>query len=240
MNRVVISETLRRHLTNPFFLAYVALIAIVAFGVSHFNRPGSMWPSMIALLAMITGAAPIGPEFSSGTLQIILVKPVKRWVYLVSRVTGVVMAVSVGAIAGAVCELVGRAIWSDALAWETIGIAFANCIGDAILTVALLTLLGSLTRAYFNIAIYFGVQVTLSVMMAAGGMLRASRSTIGQFLGEHMGIERALFVVERNLFPEFPLGFDRDWMLTVLSNAAVALALACIAFRRREVPYGAE
>ena len=29
-------------------------------------------------------------------------------------------------------------------------------------------------------------------------------------------------------------------MLMVLANAAVALVLACLAFRQREVPYGAD
>ncbi|HKR64485.1 MAG TPA: hypothetical protein VJZ00_12205, partial [Thermoanaerobaculia bacterium] len=94
MNGVVVSETVRRHITNAGYLSYLAFLAIVALGVSRFNRPASMWPSLVAVLAIIAGSAPIGPEFSSGTLQLILVKPVKRWVYLLSRVAGVVLAVS--------------------------------------------------------------------------------------------------------------------------------------------------
>ena len=37
---------------------------------------------------LITGCGPIGPEFSSGTLQLILVKPINRATYLLSRVAG--------------------------------------------------------------------------------------------------------------------------------------------------------
>ena len=240
MNRVVVGETLRRHVTHPAFLVYVALLAIVALGVSNFDRPGSAWPSLVALLAIITGCGPIGPELSSGTLQLILVKPVKRWVYLVSRVTGVVIAVWIASIVAAVCELVGRAMWSDALASETIAIALVNAFADAILTVSLLTLIGSLTRAYFNVAIYLAVQFSFVAAGGIFGLMRTSGNAIGRFLNEHIAIERALIVVDRNLFPEFPPGFYRDWLLMVLSNAAVALVLACLAFRRREVPYGAE
>lgn len=240
MNRVVIGETLRRHITSPAYLVYVALLAIVALGVSKFDRPGSVWPSLVALLAIITGCGPIGPELSSGTLQLILVKPVKRWVYLVSRVTGVVIAVWVAAIVAALCELAGRAMWSDALALETIGVSMTNAFADAIFTVSLLTLLGSLTRAYFNVAIYFGVQIAFGATSGFFGFMRNSRTAIGRFLNEHIAIERAFLFVDRNLFPEFPPGFHRDWLLMVLSNAAIALVLACVAFRRREVPYGAE
>jgi ABC-type transport system involved in multi-copper enzyme maturation permease subunit len=219
---------------------YVALLAIVALGVSNFDRPGSVWPSLVALLAIITGCGPIGPELSSGTLQLILVKPVKRWVYLVSRVTGVVLAVWIAAIVAAVCELVGRAMWSDALALPTIGIALGNALADAIFTVSLLTLLGSLTRAYFNVAIYLAVQFAFAAANGFFGFMRNSGTAIGRFLNEHIAIERAFLFVDRNLFPEFPPGFNRDWLLMVLSNAAIALVLACLAFRRREVPYGAE
>jgi hypothetical protein len=51
----------------------------------------------------------------------------------------------------------------------------------------------------------------------------------------------ALRTIQDNLYPETPLvPFDRNWLLKVFSNAAIALLLACLIFRRREVPYGAD
>ena len=71
-------------------------------------------------------------------------------------------------------------------------------------------------------------------------MIRQSRGAMGRFLTEHPIVERGLGVVDRNLFPDLPPRLDREWILMVLANAAVALLLACFAFRGREVPYGAD
>lgn len=241
MNGVVIAETVRRHVTNAGYVCYLAFIAIVALGVSRFNRPASMWPSLVAILAIIAGSAPIGPEFSSGTLQLILVKPVKRWVYLLSRVAGVVLSVSIAALVGAAFELVGRLLWGDGTASAmAIGTAIVNCFADAILTASLLVLLGSLTRAYFNAAIYLTTQVGLVATMTVLGFLRSTGSALGQFLEHNLAIERGVALVHARLFPEFPPSFDTRWLLFALAEGAIALALACLAFRTREVPYGAD
>jgi ABC-type transport system involved in multi-copper enzyme maturation permease subunit len=241
VNRTVIEETVRRHVTNLAYLVFLAFLAIVAFGVATFNQPGSAWPSLVTLLAIITGAGVIGPEFSSGTLQLILVKPVNRAVYLVSRVTGVAIAVWLAALVAAICELAGRALWGDGgVQAKAIGSTLLNSFVDTILCIALLALLGSLTRAYFNAAIYVVAMMGISVTGGILGMIRQSNTAIGRFLTAFPGIQRALDVVDHNLFPELSPRLDTGWMLMVLSNAALALLLACLAFRRREVPYGAD
>lgn len=241
MNRVVIAETVRRHVRHGAFLAGLALFVLVALAVSAFDRPGSAWPSLVALLALITGSAVIGPEFSSGTLQLILVKPVNRASYLLSRVTGVVLVVWLAAVVCAVVELVGRAAWGDTgMQAKAIGTALLNSMTDTVLAVSLLAFLGSITRAYFNIAIYVVVMTGLNLGGVVLAMTRQSQTAIGRFLAEHTEIERALMVIEQNVFPELPPRLDPVWTAMVASNAAIALLLACLAFRRREVPYGAD
>lgn len=240
LHPVVIAETLRRHFTSLGYLSYLAFLAIIALGVSRFNRVGSGWPSLVAVLAIIVGCAPIGPEFSSGTLQLILVKPVRRWVYLLSRVTGVVLVVWIAAVLGGVFELAGRLLWADASAATGIAVAVLNCFADAILTASLLVLLGSVTRAYFNAGIYLVTQFGLMALMTVLGFIRATRSAFGQFLEHTPSIERGVALVHSSLFPEFPQGFDTRWLALVLIEAAIALTLACFAFRTREVPYGAD
>jgi ABC-type transport system involved in multi-copper enzyme maturation permease subunit len=237
---VVVAETLRRHFTSLFYLSYLAFVAIIALGVSRFNRPGSGWPTLVALLAIVVGSVPIGPEFSSGTLQLILVKPVKRWVYLLSRVTGVVLVVWVAALLGGGCELLGRLLWTDAPSVGAIAGAIVNCFADSILTASLLVFLGSLTRAYFNVAIYLATQFGLVALMTVLAFMRATGSSVGQMLQHSPAIERGIALVHSSLFPEFPPQFDTHWLAMVLIEAAVALVLACLAFRTREVPYGAD
>ena len=240
MSGVVFAETVRRHVTSIGYGVFCAFAAIVALGVSRFNSPGSAWPSLIAVLAIVVGAGPVGPEFSSGTLQLILVKPVNRAVYLVSRVAGAVVVVWTAAAIAFLAELIGRIAWGAATPWRLMLAVLVNTAAGVVLTCALLVLFGSLTRAWFNAAIYLALDIGLMIGLGVLGMFRATRTGMGAFLTGHPAIERTLTVVQENLFPDAPRVLDRNWLLLVLSNAAVALLLACLAFRRREVPYGAD
>ena len=223
MNRAVIRETYRRHVTSAAFHSFLAFLVIVALGFSQFDRPGAAWPGLIVLLAIVTGAGLIGPELSSGRLQLILVKPVTRSAYLLSRVGGVVLVVWFSAMLAAACELAGRAFGYA----EEVGAALLNVMYEVVLIVALLALLGSLTRAYYNVVLYLGLQIFLAIL---GGF--------SQKLPDF--VNAAVAAVDRNLFPEAPAIVDPEWILLVACNAMIALALACFVFRRREVPYGSE
>ena len=240
MSWVVFAETVRRHVTSVAYLTFVALLAIVGLGMSRFDQPASIWPTLVTLLAFIVGCGPIGPEFSSGTLQLVLTKPLTRSSYLLSRVAGVVVVVWLAALVPFLFELVGRAVWSDALAAKRLVTALLNGAADVVLICCLLVLLGSVTRAYFNIAIYVAGMVGLGIVQGVLGMIRSSRSSAGRWLNEHAVVERGLAWVDANLYPSAPATLDVDWLLLVSSNAAIALVLACFAFRRREVPYGAD
>jgi ABC-type transport system involved in multi-copper enzyme maturation permease subunit len=240
VNGVVIEETVRRALTSIAYVTYVAFIAIVSLGVSRFNRPGAGWPSLVALLAFIIGCTSIGPEFSSGTLQLILTKPVNRSIYLLSRVAGAVCAVWIATFVAAAVELLGRAVWGADAYVDLIGTALLHSLADTILTCALLAFFGSFTRAYFNIAIYFVLMIGLGISQGILSMMRASRSAVGAWLASHDIADRSVAAISGNLFPDAPLQLDWHWILMVLSNAALALVAACFIFRNREVPYGAD
>ena len=57
----------------------------------------------------------------------------------------------------------------------------------------------------------------------------------------HPSVIGTLHTIHDNVYPDPPLvPFDRNWLLKVFGNAAAALLLACLIFRRREVPYGAD
>ena len=229
MNGVVVAETMRRHFISVFYWTVVALAVITGLGTAKFNTPGGLWPMVIALLAIVTGAAPIGPEFSSGTLQLILVKPVTRSAYLLSRVVGVVFVVWLAAAAGAGAEIIGRALLTESVPVARVGAVLLNTCVEVVMTVALLVFFASFTRAYLNVAIYFVLQIGVSV---AAGLLALSR--------KFPEVVQVLERVSANLFPDAPRAVDPHWLLVVFSNAAVALVLACLLFRRREVPYGAD
>ncbi|MDP9191636.1 MAG: ABC transporter permease subunit [Acidobacteriota bacterium] len=228
-SRIVIEETIRRHVTHAGYITYVAFLAIVGVGGSQFGAPSAVWPTLVGLLAIITGCGAIGPEFSSGTLQLILVKPINRATYLLSRVAGVLCVIWLAAIVPFACEVVGRLAKGE-VPWYAMSAKLLNTAVVAILTVSLLTLFGSLTRAYINVALYVALQIAMGILPPLLG-----------FGGErYLPIARVVAVIDRNLFPSEIASIDRQWLLLVLSNAAVALVLACFAFRNREVPYGAD
>lgn len=228
MSWVVYSETVRRHFSIAYW-SLIALTAIVAFGTARFDTPGAAWPPLITLLAIIAGCAPIGPELSTGTLQLILVKPVNRSAYLLSRVAGVVTIVWIAGIVATVAELLGRAVMNKPIHATILGTTLLNVATTSVLVVSLLVFFASFTRAYYNAAIYVGLQIVLGIVMALVAMGR-----------RYPTVSRALQQVMNNLFPEEPRALDTPWLLMVLSNAAVALVFACLIFRRREVPYGGD
>jgi ABC-type transport system involved in multi-copper enzyme maturation permease subunit len=240
VNGIVVAETLRRNLNSIPYICYVALLAIIAFGISNFDRPAAVWPALISLLAYIIGCAPIGPEFSSGTLQLILTKPVNRSVYLLSRVAGVVIALWVATLIGFAVELTGRAVQGGNLQFNLMGAALVHSLASTILICSLLVFFGSFTRAYFNIAIYVVLMVGVNVLQGLLGFIRQTGTIAGEWLRSHTILDVTLATIEKNLFPDRPVLFDWHWVLMVLSNAAIALVIACFIFRKREVPYGAD
>jgi ABC-type transport system involved in multi-copper enzyme maturation permease subunit len=240
VSAVVIAETVRRCVTSIGYWAFVALLSIISLGLARFDRPGTAWPSMISLLAYIIGCTVVGPEFSSGTLQLILTKPVNRPVYLVSRVAGVVSAIWIAALIACSFELLGRVLWLDGLRVDVVATILLNTLADTLLICALLVFFASFTRAYFNIAIYLVLMIGIGVSQGMVSMLRARSGALGAWLGTHDIIDLVLAAIDRNLFPDAPPRFDGHWLLMVMSNAAIAIVMACFIFRRREVPYGAD
>jgi ABC-type transport system involved in multi-copper enzyme maturation permease subunit len=214
---------------------------LVGFLASGFVVPASMWPSLVGLLSIITGSAIIGPEFSTGALQLIVSKPIRRPVYLLSRVAGVFASVALAAFVALAAEVAGRVVRGEGVVpWSRLATACAGALAAALVTIAILTLLGSLTRSYFNVAIYLGAEAALSATQAILGTMRIRGQGFGAFLEQHQGIERGLATIDDILFASAPGEITGRWLVRAGITVAVALALACAAFERREVPYGAD
>src|SRR5688572_14704120 len=196
-SRVVIEETIRRHVTHIGYVTYVAFLAIIGVGVSQFGSPAAMWPTLVGLLSIITGCGPIGPEFSSGTLQLILVKPINRATYLLSRVAGVLCVIWLAAIVPFACEVIGRLAKGEVPLYA-MGATLLNTAVLAILTVSLLTLFGSLTRAYLNVALYMVLQVALNILPM---LLSLDRNRFA-------ALARGIAVIDQNLYPSAPPGLQ--------------------------------
>ena len=243
MNLAVVTETLRRNLLSPGFIIYMAFMVVVAVGTTILTGSPGSWQTFLGLIVLVLGAQLIGPEFSSGTLQLILVRPINRSVYVVSRWTGMVLTILVAILIALSADMiavmgVGQVPWRPMLASAT------NRFADALLVCALLAFFGAFLRSYFNVAMLILLQIASGFLLGAIEELRPGMpgmiGWLGAFFDRHPVFGAAVATVARNLFPTRPNDFNMDYYLLILSNTAVALLLTCLIFRRREVPYGAD
>jgi len=218
---------------------------IIAATMAAVDAPAGSTFQVFSLFMIIAGCQIIGPEFSSGTLQLILSKPIHRSRYLLSRVVGVVLALWIAIALAYAADVAARAIGGHDIAWRVGGGAAVSIAAEAVLLVSLMALFGAFTRSYMNVALYLGGQILLSMVAGVLQMMqrmeRGAFAAFGAFLRGHPGVVNTIRTIDQNLYPDAPrIPFDRNWLLLVFSNAAIALLLACVIFRRREVPYGAD
>ena len=236
MSAVVFAETVRRHLTSAGYLAFLAFIAITGIFVATFRTPGALWPSLISALAIVTGSAIVGPEFTTGALQLIVSKPVARHAYVLGRVAGVWAATGLAAAIALFAEVLTRLMIGAPLSLPRLLEIFTSELIVALLAIAFLTLLGSVTVSYFNVAIYLGLQFAFFISESITGAIRVRNA----FIAAHPGILQSLVAIDDTLFPSVPPELTVAWMLRNGALIFVALSLACLAFQRREVPYGSD
>jgi ABC-type transport system involved in multi-copper enzyme maturation permease subunit len=242
---VVIAETLRRHFAHLGYIAAMLALIVIVVTMAAVGAPSQAPYEMIGLFTLIAGCQLIGPEFSKGTLQLILSKPVGRSAYLVSRVIGVVLAIWVAIIVMFGSDVIGRLIDRTPVNWRTALAAMLVAALKALLVCCLLAFFGSFSRSYANVAIYIIGQILSSMIFGLLSMMKSAVSgemgKIGALLRAHPGVIEGFAAIRRNIFPDGPIiPFDRTWILMMLCNASAALMLACVIFSRREVPYGAD
>ena len=245
MSLVVLVETLRRHFAHLGYISALLVLIVIVVMMTALGAPTQGPYELIALFALIAGCQLIGPEFSSGTLQLILSKPVGRSSYLIGRVVGVVLSIWVAVAVIFSSDVIGRLIVGTPIVWRTAAAAALVSALKVLLVCAFLALFGSFSRSYVNVGIYLGAQILLAMLFGVLSMLKSAVSgemaAVGAFLRAHPGVVEGMGAINRNLFPDAPSNpFDRNWILLMVSNAVVAVLLACVVFSRREVPYGAD
>jgi ABC-type transport system involved in multi-copper enzyme maturation permease subunit len=242
---VVFYETVRRHLANAGFLVLLAAISAVSALVGAFAGPVQIWQGLVKLLAVILACQLIGPEFSSGTLQLILAKPVNRSAYLVGRFFGVVVTIWILMIVPFVVDAGGRAfVSSSEPEWASMIAVTANSMLALVLVAALMAFYGSFTRSYFNVAVYVLVQLLFATIV--GSLTEIQRGLIqklaamGAYLTAHPAILKTAAFLHEQIDPTPPQEFSLNFAMMIAANSAIAILLGAVIFSRREVPYGAD
>lgn len=243
MIAAVIQETLRRHLRSRAYQIYLVLGTLVAILLAAVGT-GGLWQKTTELAAILLGCQLIGPEFSTGTLQLVLAKPVNRSSYLISRVVGVTLALWITIAAQAGVEILGFLLRSQPIDWRQSLGAIVSVALAAMMTAAMMAFYGSFTRSYGNVGIYFGVTIFGNTLVGALAMTAARPGGRLEWLGDalrtHPGIINGIRTFFSNLNPDSPPDLEWRWVLMVVCNSVVALLAASLIFRNREVPYGAD
>jgi len=232
VNRALVVALWRQRLTSPLrvvVLGFMLLVPLLATAASR-GAGLSLLGDAVGLV-LVLGVGAIGQDVSSGVLQLLFARPVRRSEYVLSRW----LAVGIGASALALVQvtlawgiLAGRgapptpqevALFAAGRILETFGVA------------AVIVLLSSLIAGYGDLAIYI-----LATMTA--GMI----GMVGQFKSAPLlvraGEELHGFLVPRIDLAQALVGSPPWFEITSwLSTVTLCLALAILVMNRKELSY---
>jgi len=233
MNLTLITTLWRQRLTSAVRMAVVAVLCGFPLLMVTFMPAMGMTPLGNAqgiMLALAAGM--IGQDVSSGVLQLLCARPVRRSEYVVSRWLGVALAglaISLAqlAIAGAVLAARGAPPSPQQMALFAATRAF-ECFGLG----AVMALLSSLIGGFGDLALYLIASVVGGVLQIAGQAkhwtwMDRLASEFQQTLTPTLDLQR---LIAASPMPWFPI-------VSYLSAVALALALAIVVMNRKELSY---
>ena len=233
MNLELIRNLLVQRFTSPgriVFLAFIAgfpLLIVLAVPATGLSAVGTAINIVIVLAAGM-----IGQDVSSGVLQLLLVRPIRRWEYVISRWLAVAFASAAVAFAQLACAWAILALRGFAPEPQAVGeLAVAHLI-SAFGGAATFALLSALVPAIGDLGIW-----------AVGAILAQASQGLGQLTHSEWAT-RGGQELERLLSPAVDLAglFGRapfPWydVAAVVSNLALCLALAVLLVNRKELSY---
>ena len=232
MNGTLITALLRQRLTSPLRLAFLVMamtfpLLIVAADPSS----GFAAVETSLVFAWIFGAGMIGQDTSSGVLQLLLARPVRRDVYALSRW----FAVSLATAAAAVAQVGLAALILSARGARpepgAVGFAWANHVTSAFGATAPLLLLSTFTPGIGDLGLLWLIYMCGGILQMAGGafhspaVLRAGHE-VQDFLNPMIDFAKVI-------------GPATSWyeVLAYLSSVTLSLALAIVILNRKELSY---
>ena len=236
-------EMVRRFLRQKFsnLGAVIALSAMALLTASQLAASGGQGGFEVGSLAVIVlAAACVSKDASSGGLQMILCRPIRRSDYLLGRFCGILAAYGIfllGSIALALLfsRVLGPVLGAQAppLAFAALGRQVAGALLGAVGMAAPILLLSTFLPGYGDVLGY----ILLTPLLAIPDLL-------AQIL-KNPGLQKAGEALRKNLLPSVdwsavlsghnPLGEATGrWVLAVV----VYLVLALWSFSRREFAYG--
>jgi ABC-type transport system involved in multi-copper enzyme maturation permease subunit len=233
----MVRRYLRQKLGSPGTLIALGLLALFAALPLNANQ-GFGPPATLAVLLLASGS--ISRDVSSGAIQMILSRPLRRSEYLFGRYTGTLLAyLWFLIVAVAVAFILGRIILATplpdapAFSWSAAGRGAIEAFFAGALLAAIVVFFSTFLRGWGDVLALILVTILLGSM-----------ATVGQAL-QKPALVKASQIASQNLYPSL------DWNHILLGKdivtgptsqyflaLAVYLTLATLVFNRREFSYG--
>jgi ABC-type transport system involved in multi-copper enzyme maturation permease subunit len=233
VNLTLVLATLRQRFTSPIRLVLLLLLGwLPMFQILLAPRIGFGALGDCYFLALTLAAGMIGQDLSSGTLQLLLARPVTRAQYVFSRWGAVTAGTFLVLVLQCLCAaglMLARGVpvpWGQG----------ALCLGNGLLLAAglaaVMALLSSLASGIADLGLLFLVFVSAQVLEKVGMVKSWDWLTLGA--GELLRTikpELALATLARGPQAAGPA------VVAYLSTVTLCLALAIVVMNRRELSY---
>ncbi len=229
----IILATLRQRFTSPMRLVilvaavWISLIPVLVSPGSGFAMIGDCY-----FLALALAAGMIGEDVSSGTLQLLLARPVTRRQYVFSKWVAVAGGTSLVVVAQLLLAALVIALRGASVSWGGAALLLANDVLLAFGISAVMSLLSALVPGLGDLGLLFLAFLSTQVLGGLGS------------LKSWGALERATQELQRVLKPElnvWPLlhgdPASPAAVASYLSTVTLCLALAVMVMNRKELSY---
>ena len=233
MNLTLVLATLRQRFTSPIRLVIVLLFGwMPVLPVLVAPRIGFAALGDCYFLALTLAAGMIGQDLSSGTLQLLLARPVTRAQYVFSRWGAVAAGTLLITVLQTLVAALVMTLRGAPVPWGGAALFLANGALLALGTAAIMALLSSLAAGLGDLGLLFLVFISAQVLEKVG-MFKS-----WEWLVRDAGKLLQLLKPELDL-ASLSHGGPVAWFAVVsyLSTVTLCLGLAVVVMNRRELSY---
>lgn len=232
MNPELVQALIRQRLKSPLRMTLLAVSAVFPLLIVAFVPGAGLAPLDGGLnMALIFGAGMIGQDVSSGVLQLLFARPVRRSEYVVSRWVGAAGAASLIALAQVALGYVILASRPDGPSAVAALAHAGETMLVAIGATAVLAFFSALVPGLGDLGLYV-------VGNLAGGTLGVIGQAANQVAFRRAGDEVLKFLTPRIDIGTLTAG-PVSWfeIVSYLSTVTLCLALAIVVLNRKELSY---
>ena len=229
----MVRRFLRQRFGSPAMATALGVLALMTAAQAATDPEGALSTGFIALA--LIGAGVVSRDASSGALQMILARPIKRSAYLFGRYAGIIATFGVFQLVAAALALVIRLLVRGSLepAVPEIARGIAAGLANALLLAAILLFFSTFLPGYADILAMLMGLGALALFPGIAAQLRLpTAARFGEQLRENIlpRVDWSEVLRGRHTLGE-PTG---QFVLAVV----VFLTLAALVFSRREFSYG--